>query len=84
MVQLGQTGGAEPLRQLALDDDILDLVSEQLVVDVAGHGRLVHGERLHGRLHPGNGRECHRKNVRMFTFQTQGCDWIMRKKPELL
>ena len=51
VVEFGQARRAEALGQLALDDHVLDLMAQQLVVNVAGHGRLVHRKRLHGRLH---------------------------------
>ena len=52
VVELWQPRGAEAFWQLALDDHLLHLVAQQLVVDVARHGRLVHRKRLHSSLHP--------------------------------
>ena len=52
VVQLGQAWGGESLRQRTLENHVLHLVAQQLVVDVAPHGRLIHCKRLHGRLHP--------------------------------
>lgn len=52
MIEVGQAGGGKTLGQLALDCDILHLVTQQFVVDVARHGGLVHCKGLQGALHP--------------------------------
>lgn len=57
VVEIRQALRGEAFGQLTLDDHILHLVSQQLVVNVARHRRLVHGESLQGTLHPGITRE---------------------------
>ena len=44
------------LRERDLGDLVLDLVPQQLVVEVDGHGRLVDSKHLHGVLHAVKGR----------------------------
>lgn len=55
MVEVGKPLRREALGQLALDDHVLHLVAQELVVDVAGHGGLVHGKGLEGALHSAEG-----------------------------
>lgn len=52
MIEVGQALGSETLWQLAFDGDILYLVTQQFVVNVAGHGGLIHRKSLQGALHP--------------------------------
>lgn len=52
MIEVGQALGSEALWQLALDGDILYLVTQQFVVNVARHRGLIHRKRLQGALHP--------------------------------
>lgn len=52
VIEVRQALSSEALRQLALDGDILHLVTQQLVVNVARHRGLVHSKRLQGTLHP--------------------------------
>lgn len=52
VIEVGQAGGSETLRQLAFDCDILHLVTQQFVVDVARNRGLVHRKCLQGTLHP--------------------------------
>ena len=42
MVELRQPGSTESLRQLTLDDNIVYIVSQQTMIDVARHGRFIH------------------------------------------
>ena len=56
VVELGQSGGTESLRQLALDDNILNFMTQQLVIDVARHRRFINRKRLHRSLHPAHTR----------------------------
>lgn len=51
VIEVGQALGSEALWQLALDGDILNLVAQQFVVNVARHGGLVHRKCLQGTLH---------------------------------
>lgn len=51
VIEVRQALCSEAFGQLTLDDDILHLVAQQLVVDVARHGRLVHSKGLQGTLH---------------------------------
>ena len=51
MVELWQAWSTEALRQLALDDDVLDIVAQQTVIHVARHGRLVDGKCSQSCLH---------------------------------
>lgn len=57
VVEIRQALGGEALGQLTLDDHVFHLVAQQLVVNVARHRRLVHGECLQGTLHPGRQQE---------------------------
>lgn len=57
VVEIRQALRGEALGQLALDDHVFHLVAQQLVINVARHRRLVHGECLQGTLHPGIMRE---------------------------
>lgn len=52
MIKVRQTRGSEALRQLALDGDVLDLVAQKFVVNVAGHGCLIDSKSFQGALHP--------------------------------
>lgn len=52
VIEVGQALGSETLWQLAFDGDILYLVTQQFVVNVAGHGGLIHRKSLQGALHP--------------------------------
>lgn len=52
MIEVRQALGSEALWQLALDGDILYLVTQQFVVNVARHRGLIHRKRLQGTLHP--------------------------------
>ena len=40
------------LRQVGPEQDIVHVVSEEAVVDVGGHARVVHGKLAQRRLHP--------------------------------
>ena len=42
MVELRQPGSTESLRQLTLDDNIVDIMSQQTMIDIARHGRFIH------------------------------------------
>ena len=50
MVELWQAGSTESLRQLALDDNVVDIVSQKTMINVARHRRLVHRKRSQCRL----------------------------------
>lgn len=52
VIEVRQALSSEALWQLALDGDILYLMAQQFVVNVARHGGLVHGKCLQGALHP--------------------------------
>lgn len=52
VIEVWQALSGEALWQLALDGDVLHLVTQQLVVNVTGHGGLVHSKSLQGALHP--------------------------------
>lgn len=51
VVEVWQALHSEAFGQLAFDDNILHLMTQQLVIDVAGHRGLVHSKRLQGALH---------------------------------
>lgn len=57
MIQLGQTWSRKPLGQSTLEGDVLHLVAQQLVVDVAPDRSLIHSKCLQCRLHPGRPEE---------------------------
>lgn len=52
MIEVRQTRGSEAFRELALYSNILHLMAQQFVVNVARHGGLVNSKRLQGTLHP--------------------------------
>lgn len=52
VIEVGEAGGSETLWQLALDRDILHLVTQQFVVNVPRDRSLVHCKCLQGALHP--------------------------------
>lgn len=52
VIEVRQARGSKTLGQLAFDGDILHLVAQQFVVDVARHRGLVHCKCLQGALHP--------------------------------
>lgn len=52
MVEVREPLGREAFGQLAFDDDILHLVAQQFVVNVARHRGLVHCKCFQGTLHP--------------------------------
>lgn len=52
VIEVRQTRGSEAFRELALYSNILHLVAQQFVVNVARHGGLVNSKRLQGTLHP--------------------------------
>ena len=52
MIQLRQAWGWEPFRQRALEHNVLHIMTQQLVVDVAPHRWVVHSKRFQGWLHP--------------------------------
>lgn len=52
VIEVRQALSSEALWQLALDGDILHLVTQQLMVNVARHRGLVHSKCLQGALHP--------------------------------
>lgn len=51
MVEVWQALRSEAFGQLAFDDNVLHLVTQQLVIDISGHRGLVHSKRLQGALH---------------------------------
>lgn len=51
VVEVWQALRSEAFGQLAFDDDIFHLMTQQLVIDVARHRGLIHSKRLQGALH---------------------------------
>lgn len=52
MVEVRKSLCCEALRQLTFDNDILHLVTQELVIDVARDGGFIHSKSLEGTLHP--------------------------------
>lgn len=52
VIEVREAGGSETLWQLALDCDVLHLVTQQFVINVARYRGLVHCKCPQGALHP--------------------------------
>ena len=50
MVELWQARSTESLRQLTLDDDVVDVMSQQAMIHIARHGRLIYRKCSQSRL----------------------------------